>query len=83
MSPLQHSETIQSMLTGIPAIGLTFLMTLVALVFTLPFFRQVLSYAELEKHLNNTYRYKRRRLFIYLLPLQAAFSNGILHPKLY
>jgi len=85
MNPLEHIATWQSMFTAIPSQGgiLSLLAVLLALILgavTLFSYRGVAPPKILIPQLS--YLYKRWRVPI-LDPLQEAFSNGILHPKIF
>ena len=85
MNPLEHIASWQSMFTAIPSQNdfVLLLLALLALALGAFFIRSYHSTAPPEiLVLQPAFAYYKRRIPI-VHPLQEAFSNGILHPKIF
>lgn len=83
MSPLEHMAAWQNMFAALPLKDMAALASLLILaVFTAFFLRDVWDTSQL--HLVAAHRQRfRRRTYSVRSELQDAFSNGILHPKVF
>ena len=83
MTPFEHMAAWQSMFTSLPLKDISVLASLLLLaVFAVFFFRKLWDTQELELASFHKQRFRDRTFFAHG-PLQEAFSNGILNPKLF
>ena len=83
MTPFEHMAAWQSMFTSLPLKDISVLASLLLLVVVAVFLTKKLWGAK-ELELMSLHRQRfRYRTFFFHSPLQEAFSNGILNPKLF
>lgn len=82
MTPFEHMAAWQSTFTSLPLKGISVLALLLLIIVAVFFIKKLWDSKELE--LVSLYRQRfRDRTFIIRSPLQEAFSQGILNPKLF